>query len=57
MRNKIVSEIPYQFFCKNCKKSTNVIYKTGDLTYCEECVPEELRDLPVMDCNRTPIEE
>lgn len=57
MRNKIVSVIHNQFFCKNCKKATNIIYKVGGLTYCEDCVPEELKDLPAIDCNREPIEK
>lgn len=48
MRNKITSEIK-QFFCKQCHKTVFTIYKVDDITYCDDCVPDEYRDLPALD--------
>lgn len=40
---KIVSSSMIKtFWCKKCKLSSNVLYKTNNDSYCDNCVPEEL---------------
>lgn len=46
MKNiKIVSENKYinTFYCKKCKVAGKVVYKDDEESYCELCVPEELK--------------
>ena len=42
IESKIYNTNVKQFYCKNCKKTTNVIYKDDKgNTYCPCCVPND----------------
>lgn len=41
-KGKIVSEIN-QFYCKNCKRVSNIVYKYYGLSFCDECIPDNVK--------------
>lgn len=45
---KIVSNTKVtQFWCKSCRAAVSEIYKNKKDTWCEHCVPEEIKDIAV----------
>lgn len=38
MRQIISGTTPQNFYCKKCQRATNIIFKEGGGTYCENCV-------------------
>lgn len=44
IKTKIVSKNPItQFYCKRCKHATNIIHKDKKETWCEICVPKDMK--------------
>lgn len=33
-----------QFYCRKCRKATNIIAKFEGKTYCDDCLPKEYRE-------------
>lgn len=48
MRNKLISSNHKQYFCKRCHRASGVVYKYDEESYCELCVPEELKNLQAL---------
>lgn len=42
---RIVSKnmIP-NYWCKSCSKASNILIKTEGKSFCDECVPEKIKD-------------
>lgn len=36
------------WYCLNCKVSHNILYKDGKESYCEKCVPEEIKEKAIL---------
>lgn len=42
---RIVSKnVPNNFYCRRCKKSTTSIIKVIDESFCDSCVPEKYKN-------------
>ena len=55
---RIVSKnVIKQFFCKGCNRASNVLIKINNTdSFCDECVPEQFKDILVtVDQNREEI--
>ncbi len=46
------------WYCPKCKIPHNLLYKDGRLSYCDNCVPEEIKDKAILiNQNREVIKE
>lgn len=58
MKRKIICHTnPKSFWCKKCKKSTNILIKIGELSYCESCYKGNMDELEVEDWGEKWIKE
>lgn len=53
---KIVSDNKWfnNFYCRNCKYGTNVIYKVEgrDLTFCDKCLSKDIKKSDIKSINQ-----
>ena len=44
------------WWCKSCKRASEVIIKVGNQSFCDECIPEQFKDkLVTVNQNREEI--
>ena len=55
---RIKSEVPHQFWCKKCKHESNSLYRVKGISYCELCLPKDIKQEDVYTVNqmREPID-
>lgn len=44
----IISRHHYQFWCKTCKYASNKVYKANGESYCDKCVPKNIKNKCVL---------